>query len=457
MKYNDAISYLYNLQKYGIKLGLENIKTLSKILGNPQRCYRSIHIAGSNGKGSTAAMLHSILKEEGLKTGLFTSPHLVRFTERIQINGNEITEEDVVSLINEIQGAISATKSFRPTFFEFVTAIAFLYFKREKVDWAVFETGMGGRFDATNVISPALSIITNISEDHKEYLGNSLKEIAKEKAGIMKSNTPVITTPQEWAVLEVITEEAKKNVAPLYIYEKDFQATSIRSHPEGTTFDYHGGNEFHKIRIPLTGNHQAVNASCAIKAWEIIKLRSSEVEKFRSSFRKKLLKEALKKVTWPGRCELVEFKGIPVLLDGAHNPEAMRSLADTIKDIYVYSSKNRSFSRIILIFGTMSDKDTKGMLKKIVPTAKEIIFTAPHYDRAEKPETLKKITETIIDVHRMNISLFVTHHLKDAFLHASNVYRPGDLVVITGSFYTVGEAKEVMGEKTLLQDLSEFR
>ncbi len=461
MNYDETILYLYNLQKFGIKLGLENIRNISEIFNNPQGSYQSIHIAGTNGKGSTAIILQSILTEDGLKTGLFTSPHLVRFTERIKINRTEISQEDVIYLTSEIRNAILELKGLNPTFFEIVTAIAFLYFRKNNVDWAIFETGMGGRLDATNILLPEISIITSIGEDHKEFLGSSITDIATEKAGIIKPNTPVITTAKNKDALKVITEAAEKNSSPLYVYGRDFEAFSIKSNIDGTTFNYRGEKEFYNISIPLTGTHQAVNAASAIMAWEHIKSRNLEVEKLRSFTDSNVLRNALRKMRWPGRCELVDFRGIPVLLDGAHNPEAIFLLANTLSEIYINQNKKSFnslvFTRIILIFGAMSDKDIKEMLKKIIPISDEVVFTAPFYGRAENPENLKRTLASYITDHKRNMKIIIRDNVKDALSYACNSYHSGDLIVVTGSFYIVGEAKEAMGEKTLLKDLREYR
>ncbi|HBR21084.1 MAG TPA: bifunctional folylpolyglutamate synthase/dihydrofolate synthase, partial [Nitrospiraceae bacterium] len=196
MGYAAAINYLYGLQKHGIKLGLDNTAKLLFLSGNPQNYFSSVHIAGTNGKGSTSAIIASILQTAGVRTGLFTSPHLVSFTERIRVNNEEIREDEVIELTEEIRSTIEGSE-LNPTFFEFVTVMGFLYFKRKNIDWAAVETGMGGRLDATNVLTPEVSVITNISYDHKDFLGNTISEIAEEKAGIIKKGVPVITSEQE--------------------------------------------------------------------------------------------------------------------------------------------------------------------------------------------------------------------------------------------------------------------
>ncbi len=460
MEYNDAISYLYGLQVHGIKLGLHNIKTLLTSLDNPQDSFRSIHIAGTNGKGSTASMVQMILREYGFKAGLFTSPHLVRFTERIKINNIEMSENDVVDITGEIVSKINNLREISPTFFEVVTAMAFLYFQRNNADWAVIETGLGGRFDATNTISPELTIITKIGRDHEEYLGSSLESIAGEKAGIVKRNAPVITTSQEKGVLNVISKIAVENSSPLYIYGKDFDTTIRKTDSNGTVFDYKGENRLSQIMIPLIGVHQTENAACAIKAWEIMHAWKNENRGGDIRPETRLLKEALKKTKLSGRCEFIKYKGIPVILDGAHNPGALGALVDSIKNIYLgsntHSNGSSKFSKVILIFGAMKDKAVREMLEEVIPIANKVIFTSSAYDRAENPEHLLSLSKDIFKYVK-DKDYYMSANLADAFSIAKGMYNKGDLVIITGSFYIVGEVKELIGEETLLKNLVEFK
>src|SRR4030043_714236 len=272
MSYSDTINYIYNLQKHGTKFGLSNITRLVSIFGNPHESFLSVHVAGTNGKGSTSAFIASLLKVSGLKVGLFTSPHLVSFTERIRVNSEEITEYEVMSLTEEIRGKVV---DFSPTFFEVVTALAFLYFQRKRIDIAVIEVGMGGRLDATNILMPEVSVITRIDYDHREYLGDTLSEIAYEKAGIIKDSKPVVISSQAPDVLEVIEAKAKEKNSEVYLYGRDFSAVLKREDPSGICFDYFGGDSFdiHDLYLPLIGEHQMQNATVAIKAVELINER----------------------------------------------------------------------------------------------------------------------------------------------------------------------------------------
>src|SRR4030042_1253954 len=434
MSYSGTIDYLYNLQKFGIKFGLGNISKLVSVLDNPHKSFFSIHVGGTNGKGSTSAIIASILKTAGLKVGLFTSPHIVSFTERISINGEEITEEDVIKLAEEVRDIVEHLEDFSPTFFEVVTAMALLYFNREKIDVAVVEVGMGGRLDATNIITPEVSVITPISYDHREFLGNTIREIAYEKAGIIKRGVPVVTSYQEPEAMRVIEEKAIEKSTELYAYGKDFSSVLIKEDTTGVSFDYHTysapqapfliprktsdslqdvsemlqGSPFiiKDLFLPLAGEHQMQNASVAIQASIILlnnnmpKRGNGETEKgcnkkaaispipfFPDSIYQtknifSLIRTGVAKTRWPGRLEVVKEDPL-ILVDGAHNPAAARALAKTLKSIFM-----KKYKRIVIILGIMADKDISGIMETLLPIASEIILTYPDYSRAASPEKL---------------------------------------------------------------------
>ncbi|MCX7792966.1 MAG: bifunctional folylpolyglutamate synthase/dihydrofolate synthase [Thermodesulfovibrionales bacterium] len=446
MSYEKAINYLYSLQKYGLKFGLKNTEALLEALGRPERDYLTIHVAGTNGKGSTSAMIATLLAGTGLKTGLFTSPHMVRFTERIKIYHSpdslpeEIPEEEVVRLTEFIRQRIPVDST--PTFFEFVTALAFKYFSEKKVDIAVIEVGMGGRLDATNVITPSVSVITKIGFDHKEFLGETLGDIAREKAGIIKKTVPVVSSEQFKEALAVIKEKAVEIKSPLYIYGQHFKGILREMTPEGLLFDYEDERIYLKnLFTPLTGIHQLENASVAIKTFLLF------MEQYRSEVLSSGITDyfyGIKKTIWPGRLELVVRQGIHYLLDGAHNPQAAESLAESIKNLY-----RKFYKRIILIIGIMADKDVEGIIKPLTEIADSIITTQPDYHRAMAAERLKRI----IEKHSKKAESYSS--IMRAIEAARNLYREGDLIVITGSFYTLGEAKVVLGEKERLRTLRE--
>lgn len=452
MNYNDTISYLYCLQKHGIKLGLDNTRKLLSLLGNPQKSFKAVHIAGTNGKGSASAMIASILKTAGFKAGLFTSPHMASFTERIRVNNIEITGDEVIGLTDEIKGIIDGRQELEvmqqhselnPTFFEFVTAMAFLYFKRKGVKWAVIETGMGGRLDATNILMPEASVITNISHDHKEFLGNSLKEIAGEKAGIIKEGVSVVSASQEDEVMDVITKKATENKTGLFVFGRDFKSQPKKLDMRGIVFDYEGKNRLEDLFVPLCGMHQMENASVAVRAIEL--LMDKEPISYDS------IRKGLADTSWPGRLELLKMdENYDILIDGAHNPDASLRLADSLKNYFL-----PYYERIMLILGIMADKDIAGIMKPLLPLASEIIMAAPEYERAASPEKLSEIARFF------GYNSITAHSLKEAIDIAAGkamaFSQSKDLIVITGSFYTIGDAKIALGNKGILTTLRESR
>jgi len=469
-EYEDSIAYLYGLQKYGIKLGLENTIRLLSLLNNPQNSFKSIHIAGTNGKGSTAAMIASILRTAGFRVGLFTSPHLVSFTERIRVDNVEIREAEVVELTREIRNIIQGSQesevrseeaslpphppltkggqrggeqSFLLTFFEFVTALGFLYFKRKGVEWAVVETGMGGRLDATNILTPAVSVITNISYDHREFLGQTLREISGEKAGIIKEGVPVISSAQEAEVIEVMTKKAAEMGSSLHVYGKDFRSRPHTIDMHGITFSYEGKERMNDLRISLTGTHQVENASVAIRATEL-GMEKGAVPSY-------AVKEGLAHAQWPGRLELIENEGrtYDYVIDGAHNPSASKALADSLEKYFI-----PFYDKVVLIMGVMADKDMEAMMKPLLPLASEVIFTAPEYERAASPVRLAEYAKA------QGFSARVKDSVKASIELARELTGKGPqktLIVITGSFYTIGEAKIALGHECSAQSLAGLR
>lgn len=435
MSYPRTIEYLYGLQKFGMKFGLDNIRKLMSAFHNPQGSFRSVHVAGTNGKGSTSAMIASILMTAGVKTGLFSSPHLISFTERIRINGEEITERDVITLAEEVRAASEKIDDFSPTFFEVVTAMAFRHFRKMGVEWAVIETGLGGRLDATNVIIPEATVITSIGIDHCEFLGKTLREIASEKAGIIKTGVPVVSAAQEAEAMEVIGRKAADSGSPLLTYGESFRAELISESLGGISFRYFGEGLSKDLAVPLAGRHQMINASMAVKTTEVIMEKYSEM--------KCDIGKGLSTVQWPGRLEMVNDDP-PVMIDGAHNPQAALALAQYLKEVAL--SKYR---RIILVVGAMGDKDVGGILRPLLPLASEIIFTAPAYGRSAPPERLSALAAA------EGYPSIVVPSVAEAVKKAEKMSLAGDLVVITGSFYTLGEAKESLGNKGVLTRLRE--
>jgi dihydrofolate synthase/folylpolyglutamate synthase len=424
--YKDCLKTMYELRRFGIILGLETIESILDGLGNPHKKYACIHVAGTNGKGSVAATLASILFESGYTVGLYTSPHLVHFNERICINNRPISDDDVVKAYRAVKLVHYGERS--PTFFEFATAMALYAFRRHRVDYAVIETGMGGRYDATNVIQPAISIITNISLEHRDYLGNTLVEITREKAGIIKQATPVVSGVRQKQARSVVQQVARKKEAPLFMLGKAFK---VRQHQSGQ-FSYTGcKNSWRKLQTPLLGRYQVQNAALALAACELL-INDQVAISFES------IKQGLANTCWPGRLEIV-CEHPTVILDGAHNLMAARNLAK-------YLAENLAGRRLTLVIGILGDKPYRSMLNSLLPDCSRAIITRAQSQRALKPEKLYAIAKkSLADVS-------IIPDVAAAVRNAIETAGSDDVICVAGSLYVVGEAKEAI-EKGLLKSL----
>ncbi len=418
-EYSQILDYLYGLEKFGMVFGLENITWLLGLIGNPQDSLKTVHIAGTNGKGSVASMLSEILKTAGYVTGMYTSPHLISFTERITVNGDYIPEAEVAGLTEYIKERMDKEERPRPlTFFDFTTALAFEYFKRKGVAIAVVETGLGGRLDSTNVLRPLVTVITNVALDHQEYLGNTIKEIAQEKAGVVKEHVPVVTGAKGES-LDII-KAAAVNTA-LYALDKHF---TYKKKSEQLMW-YRGIRmTYDDLSVALRGDHQLFNAALALCALEILSPAGFPVKEY-------AVRKGLASVQWPARLELVRKPGKPlVLIDGAHNPDGVGTLVSYLKSHFVNRKK-------ILVFGVMKDKDFKEMLQELLPVVHQVILTRPEIDRAALPT----------DVARYAPGALIAASVKEAVDRANAIADEHDLIIITGSFYTVGEAKRLLDDR----------
>ena len=424
MTYKSAIGYLFNLQKFGIKFGLSKTENILKAFGNPHLGQNYIHIAGTNGKGSVAAFMGSILQAAGYRVGMYVSPHLVRFTERFRINGEEISQEKTVELIDELQSVLSADEP--PTFFEAVTSMAILYFAREKTDIAIMEVGMGGRLDATNVITPLVTGITNISMEHQEYLGNTLTLIAREKAGVIKKGVDVVTAVTQPRIIEQFKAVAEGCGAPFRRVGRNMKYRSTppgrRSHFGGVGSGLHffgQSRDLKGLQLGLRGIHQARNAALALGMMERI-----ETKGFPHTTNQ--IREGLKNADWPGRMQVIR-ENPTILLDGAHNAAAIRALARSIGSDF-------SYDKMILVIGIMADKDIPALLRAIVPISDRVLYTRPVYSRAADPSVLMK------KAHPLNIPGEIVPSLAEALKKAETLATSKDLIVVCGSLFTVGEA-----------------
>jgi dihydrofolate synthase / folylpolyglutamate synthase len=418
MTYSSAVDYLFRLQKHGIKLGLATMTALTVRLGMPQTKYRTLHIAGTNGKGSTAVMAAAVLQAAGYRVGLYTSPHLVEFRERICVNGEMITELRVAQLTEQLQALCQPDLS--PTFFEYTTAMALQHFAASGVDVAVLEVGLGGRFDATNVVTPLACAVTTIALDHQEYLGTTGASIAFEKAGIIKPGVPVVLgrlDDDAWRTIEQVARERK---APVFRLNEDFRT-------EGETprqFAYHGlAMQYDGLTCGLEGRHQLDNAACALALLEAAAPRGITVTA-------EAVREGLRTVKWAGRLEVVD-RHPTILLDGAHNPAAATVLADFL----ARSDRSHPSRPVVLVLGMMRDKDHRGFFEPLRGLVDEIVLTQADLPRSATAQELRASLEGLpLHPHVMPL-------LGDAMALARQLATPDGLVCVTGSLMLVGECQ----------------
>ena len=435
MTYAEATSFLFGLRRFGWRLGLDTIRRLLALIGDPQDALPTVHVGGTNGKGSTAAMLGAILQEGGYRTGLYTSPHLLSFTERIRVDGLPIDEAEVTSLVGELERLCAAhfapapipepdaRQLPHPTFFELTTAMAFLHFVRQQAEVAVIEVGLGGRFDATNVILPRAAVITNIALDHQEYLGESLAEIGREKAGIVKPGVPLVTAADGEA-LEVIARTAAARAAPLVHVTQAYRVSHLVSTVAGHTFDLGGPTRpYPGIHVPLAGRHQVENALTAIAAAEVLEARGLRLGEA-------AIRGGLARARWPGRLQSVA--GRPrILLDGAHNPAGAAAVAGFLHE------HRTALRRVILVFGVLKDKDWSGMLGALAPLADRIILTHPPTQRGADPQDL-------LAASRFGVPAEIQPEVGPALERARALAGTEDTIVVTGSLYTVAAALQAL-------------
>jgi|YelNatPaOPRAMG01_1025707.scaffolds.fasta_scaffold00006_102 dihydrofolate synthase/folylpolyglutamate synthase len=409
-----AQAWVFDLQKYGIKFGLSSTLSLLSRLEIPYEQGQYLHVAGTNGKGSVAAMLSAILTRAGYPVGLFTSPHLVRFEERFRLHDTDITAEGLLYLINRVREAIAEAEP--PTFFEFAAAMAFLYFHEQEARPVILETGMGGRLDATNIVQPLVSVITNISMDHQYFLGNTLPAIAGEKAGIIKPGAPLVTHARQKRVLDLFRRRCRELNTPLYVGGIDFKTRALAT----GRFSYHGiKHTLTGLSVNLKGRHQYRNAAVALAVVELLRDQGFSVPE-------QAIREGLAQVRWPGRLERLP-QDPRVILDGAHNPDAAQALAQALK-------RDRPPGRRFLVMGIMADKDEEAILAALLPLAQTVIFTRPAYFRAAKTEDLARRAKPY------NLEILQEPVVARAVQRARSLAGPQDQVVVTGSLYTVGEA-----------------
>lgn len=407
MTYVEAIQFLYGLRLFGAKFGLENTFKLAELTGNPQKQLPFIHVAGTNGKGSTCAMLESVYRAAGLRVGLFTSPHLVSFRERIQINRQFISEADVVRHVGQLKPLLKEfPDDHHPTFFEAVTIMALNYFAEQKCELVIWETGLGGRLDATNIVIPLASVITNIGIEHSEWLGDTVEKIAFEKAGIIKPGQPVLTAATPGHGLEVISDVAMERHSPLTV------VGAAQAHQPPLDV----------VDLPLHGPHQRLNAALALAT---VRALSGEIPVSEIA-----LRTGLAKVDWAGRMHRIQTdSGQTILLDGAHNPDGADALRIALEEEF-------PGAKPLIIFGVFRDKDSSSMCHSLAPLAGKILLTPVHSERSEDPAKLVAACRE----SNPNAPIEVCSSLAEALKKAADV----PFIVIAGSLYLVGEAMELL-------------
>lgn len=419
-KYDQALQFLYGLERFGILLGLDNIQSILNKIDNPQRKFKSIHVAGSNGKGSTASFITNMLTLAGYKTALYTSPHLNDFRERIRIGGELVSKESLVEAFERIKEFYDPE---RTTFFEFTTAMAFDCIAKAKPDVAIIEVGLGGRLDATNTINPLVSIITDISLEHEDYLGKGLAAVAGEKAGIIKKNTPVITGATRKIPFSVISAKTKELQAPLKLFGRDFKGK--RTGP--SSFDYSSPSlSINNLNLGMPGAHQMKNASVAIAAIEELANRGFNIPD-------ELIREAVLKTRFPGRFELLR-RNPDVIIDGAHTPEGMRLLKSSIK-------RNYPSRKPLLLFGALKDKNYVKLAGIIAPVAKMVMCVAPRSDRSVDSGELSELFS------ELGVSSSFATSIEEGFTRLMEMADADDLIVAAGSLYMIGPIRKLCGHK----------
>ena len=432
MTYEEAMEYIESVGRFGSNYGLRRTFRLLEILGNPQENLKLIHVAGTNGKGSTTAMITKMLRGLGYKVGMYTSPYLEEFEERMQINRVNIPKVILGELMDKVKSAVDIVinEGFtHPTEFEIITTLMYLYFSEEKVDYAVVEVGLGGRLDSTNVMNPLVSVITSISKDHTNLLGNSIKEIALEKAGIIKEGIPVISYPQVKEAIEVIKEVAEKNNAELIEVNINkgqlIEVINEDNHYQRVKVNIKE-NEYN-IQLPLLGEHQINNLVLALETF----FKIAELENF--NIEKDEVENAIKKVKWIGRLEVLKNKPVTVI-DGAHNIQGITALSRNVQKYFKYN-------KMILLIGILADKDVEDMVKTIVPLADKVYALTPHSERAELSDDLKKI------ILKYNKNCEAIEDYREAYSKALKDANTDDIILASGSLYMIGEMRKIINNK----------
>ncbi|KRE74665.1 bifunctional folylpolyglutamate synthase/dihydrofolate synthase [Paenibacillus sp. Soil750] len=429
----EAIDWIVGrMEKLGMKPGLQRMHLLMEKLGNPERRLKFIHVAGTNGKGSTCAYLASVLQACGYDVGTFTSPYLVRYTNRIQVNGVDIEDDVLLRLVNEMKpivDEIAVTEVGPPTMFEISTALAILYFgKVAYPDYVVWETGLGGRLDSTNIVNPIVTVITNVGHDHMDILGDTLELVAAEKAGIIKAGVPVITAVEPAAIWSVIEQTAKAKKATLYSLGDQFNLTEVNSELDHQSFQFNGPfRPIPNLSITLNGEHQLKNAAVAVMTLEVLRQYYATIVEDSD------LQKGLVGTKWPGRLEMVSQEP-RILIDGAHNPEGAATLAAALQNVY-------SYKKLHMMIGMLATKNHTGYLRHILPLVDTLIITEANFHKKGDAYLLAEIANGLLREMNLEIDVVVERDWKQALTLLTNRTEQDDLAVVSGTLYLISDVR----------------
>ncbi|MNQ80309.1 Folylpolyglutamate synthase [compost metagenome] len=429
----EAIDWIVGrMEKLGMKPGLQRMELLMEKLGHPERRLKFIHVAGTNGKGSTCAYLASVLQTCGYDVGTFTSPYLVRYTNRIQVNGADIEDDVLLRLVNEMKpivDEIAATEIGPPTMFEISTALAILYFgKVAYPDYVVWETGLGGRLDSTNIVNPIATVITNVGHDHMDILGDTLELVAAEKAGIIKAGVPVITAVEPEAIWRVIEQTAKAKKATLYTLGDQFSLTDVTSELDRQIFQFNGPfRPIPELSITLNGEHQLKNAAVAVMTLEVLRQYYATIVDDVD------LQNGLAGTKWPGRLEMVSQEP-RILIDGAHNPEGAATLASALQNVY-------SYKKLHMMIGMLATKNHTGYLRHILPLVDTLIITEANFHKKGDASMLAELATGLLREMNREVDIVVERDWKQALSLLTNRTEQDDLAVVSGTLYLISDVR----------------
>ncbi|EHB62930.1 MULTISPECIES: bifunctional folylpolyglutamate synthase/dihydrofolate synthase [Paenibacillus] len=430
--YEEAVDWINGLVAFGIRPGMERIQQLMQRLGHPERRLKFIHVAGTNGKGSTCAFLTKTLLQGGFSVGTYTSPYITKFTNRFQYNGEDIPEETLLALANRLQPLVEEIAQSglgSPTMFEVSTALAILYYAEVSYpDVVVWETGLGGRLDVTNIVHPIVSVITNIGMDHTDVLGDTIEEIAREKAGIIKPGVPVVSTVTQPEAIAILKETVERNRTTLYLAGEQFTYEPLRSDEEGQTFHFQGPFRSMDINISMQGEHQCANAALSMMTLEVLRQYMAFIVEDDD------LRQGFKETFWAGRLELVQSSP-RIVLDGAHNPEGAEALAKSLPQIYKYRKLN-------LMMGMLANKHHDSYLQHILPIVDTLILTEPDFRKKLDAKALGDIVEQVREQYaKRTLQIIIEPNWKNALEELKSRTEAEDLGVVSGTLYLIADVR----------------